>query len=400
MPEDGFPRLNRCNDGGREDTFGGQDDPVAVRANVPGICTLGTDCDDCGVRIYCVSCSPECQLHNNNYPWTRAGETGSPCLEEMYGNGRCDQACNSDRCGYDGGDCSIEEKAANCLEYRQQIGEDFSGPPVENYPLTMDIRLHPRIAQTDTYAGGRMVFEFELTYTIQYSDPRLRSSACGGAIVASNSILSATKNEIKDDQTAKTIKLRRAAYYVASLVVMDSEDAEAVDLNAVDDLLPVVYQWKEAMHWLGSRTNSSVSPENRSSLAGDSLGSDDNSSLCLECATVRTDHRRIRLHEGMSFTFFPFDYQTFHFSLSVPSANLAALCSSLETSLLSEKDWDDYMRDWGLRSNSRGTVRTTLQSFDTCNIEIPVARRTMKYLVLHLSGMIIVVWGACFSGLF
>lgn len=237
-----------------------------------------------------------------------------------------------------------------------------------------------------------MAFEFELKYTLQYSDPRLSSSACGGAIVASNSILSATAKEIKNEQTAETIKLRRDAYYVATLFVTDGEDAEVADLNAVDGLLPSVYQLLPTMHWLGSRVNSSGSLEN--SPDGNSLGSGDNSSLCLACATVRTEHRWIRLHEDMAFTFFPFDYQAFHFSLSVPSADLAPVCSSLATSLLSEKDWDGYMRDWGLRSESGGTVRTTLRSFDTCSIEIPVARRWKKYLVLHLSGMIVVVWGA------
>ena len=41
--------MGECNDGG----------PGDLKKNVN--CDYGTDCSDCGVRIFCVDCSEECQ---------------------------------------------------------------------------------------------------------------------------------------------------------------------------------------------------------------------------------------------------------------------------------------------------------------------------------------------------
>eukprot|EP00966_Prymnesium_polylepis_P210980 4885749-Prymnesium_polylepis.1 len=142
----------------------------------------------------------------------------------MYGNGICDWQCNSDGCGYDGGDCSIEQRGANCLESQRAFGQ-----PINDAPFEDELRRYPMVAQMhvkgldlsvdDNLWGGKMGFEFELEYTLQYSDPRLSSSACSGAITAYPSILSASQEEIHALTTANTIKDRRKTYYVPSVCV-------------------------------------------------------------------------------------------------------------------------------------------------------------------------------------
>ena len=53
----GIVRVGSCNDGGKGDA-----NPLAQ------LCDLGTDCDDCGVRLFCESCPPACHARNMQRP--------------------------------------------------------------------------------------------------------------------------------------------------------------------------------------------------------------------------------------------------------------------------------------------------------------------------------------------
>ena len=67
------------------------------------LCDFGTDCDDCGVRIFCTSCPEQCQALALTDP-------ENACMESMWNDGTCDAV--SGRCvwaaGYSGCDCPLD----------------------------------------------------------------------------------------------------------------------------------------------------------------------------------------------------------------------------------------------------------------------------------------------------
>ena len=59
---------------------------LAEGLRVPPRSELGTDCQDCGARIFCVSCPEDCHLSNELVP--KAIAQHEACMEHMYHNGR------------------------------------------------------------------------------------------------------------------------------------------------------------------------------------------------------------------------------------------------------------------------------------------------------------------------
>ena len=138
----------------------------------------------------------------------------------MYANGVCNPECNIEECAYDGGDCSIAQQGANCLQLQQQSGVDLSKPPVSesehSFPLAMQLRFKPLDFYTDK-DSGQMTIDFELIQTLQYSDPRLAASPCAGGLAATPSLLSASKEEVIDILKAEPILTYRSTFYNAPL---------------------------------------------------------------------------------------------------------------------------------------------------------------------------------------
>lgn len=139
-----------CNDGGQTDAFGGKTDPLVAMAGVGALCPLGTDCEDCGTRIFCLSCPLNCQVANSAVP--KAIAFKSACLEGMYHNGVCDEACNTAKCDFDGGDCSMAQMGEHCLREQSQGGIDYRPPPIEpglsSFPVAMRLKLSPMSFQS------------------------------------------------------------------------------------------------------------------------------------------------------------------------------------------------------------------------------------------------------------
>ena len=66
------------------------DDGVGRVDGGQGLCSPGSDCADCGVRIFCLegaSCPQVCHERALRNP-------ESACLEHMLSNGICDPQCN------------------------------------------------------------------------------------------------------------------------------------------------------------------------------------------------------------------------------------------------------------------------------------------------------------------
>ena len=120
---------NECNQGGLG-TAGSCDDGVPGSEGTIGdlryqakTCPMGTDCDDCGVRIFCTDCPIECQTENLLQP-------DLACMQTMLDNKECDPACNKRECGYDNGRCTAAQITEACLA-RQDAGTiDYGSRPI------------------------------------------------------------------------------------------------------------------------------------------------------------------------------------------------------------------------------------------------------------------------------
>jgi len=122
------------------------------------------------------------------------------------------------------------------------------------------------------------------------------------------------------------------------------------------------------------------------------LGPGGNGSVCVECVTMTTKVRKVRLQESWKFYFFPFDYQTITMLWSVPSADVGPACARLASTLTMRDDWDE-IPDWGLHTADGPPVVTTLEGLSTCKIEIPVFRRTGVYMIKSLLAVVLIVYG-------
>lgn len=107
--------------------------------------------------MFCISCPAKCRLQLVSVPQSAARDG---CLEHLYANGRCDAACNSAECGFDGGDCTVGEMAATCLAEQEFVG-DFSGHLDVSSAVALNFTLVPR-SLTTTKDGGPTVFVFDV----------------------------------------------------------------------------------------------------------------------------------------------------------------------------------------------------------------------------------------------
>ena len=94
---------------------------VCDDVSVGGTCPLGTDCADCGVRIFCEGCPAACQEAN------LAGALESACMQAFWSDGKCDPQCNNLACGYN--DCTNAQATEKCISEQERNGVDLSTPP-------------------------------------------------------------------------------------------------------------------------------------------------------------------------------------------------------------------------------------------------------------------------------
>ena len=109
--------MGECNDGG----------PGDMKKNVA--CEYGTDCSDCGVRIFCVECSEECQAQAAVHLGLKEPEKA--CMHEQWGDGICDDSCNNLICDHN--DCSAKQITEKCVYDQDQTGISFTNPPESPY---------------------------------------------------------------------------------------------------------------------------------------------------------------------------------------------------------------------------------------------------------------------------
>jgi hypothetical protein len=119
-----------CNDGGPEDLLRMVE------------CQLGSDCSDCGVRIFCVDCPEACQAKAIEDP-------AGGCMQSMWGDSICDPNCNNLACNHD--DCTSPQIIEKCVNEQDVSGVGFSEPPLAagQYKFPYNEQLVPMNMQLD-----------------------------------------------------------------------------------------------------------------------------------------------------------------------------------------------------------------------------------------------------------
>jgi len=92
-----------------------------------------------------------------------------------------------------------------------------------------------------------------------------------------------------------------------------------------------------------------------------------------------------------TYDFFPFDYQTIRFRVSLPFADIRSSCRKWATDLTSADEWT-RVPAWAFHHDP--PVQTTVETADMCLVEIKVYRLTLKYMITTLTALIVIIYGA------
>ena len=151
----------------------------------------GSDCADCGVRIFCVSCPAACQARNLQLFATLGSVAGAKvateqfCLESAWNNGNCEPGCNNLECGYN--ECTSTQIVAACVPKQELARVDYSTPPSDGTspstftggvsssvlstaqltPVSLQLELDPARLSVDEGVNEVVLFQV-LEYTLQW----------------------------------------------------------------------------------------------------------------------------------------------------------------------------------------------------------------------------------------
>ena len=152
----GVTRPGVCNDGGPGDPF-----PIAQ------LCEPGTDCQDCGVRIFCLDCPPACHERNMQRP-------NEGCMESQWNDGKCDASCNNPECEFN--DCTLSQIASVCVQAHVDEGLDYSGAPADpRVTVILDMEA-PRLAIDSV--TNQMIYTCVRQHARKRSAPILLPRSC------------------------------------------------------------------------------------------------------------------------------------------------------------------------------------------------------------------------------
>ena len=166
-------------------------------------CAIGSDCDDCGVRIFCVDCPPACTARA-----IRMFELDRPleaCMQNSWNDGVCDLGCNNLACLHN--DCTSQQIISKCIEDQELSGVGYSERPVDHLvgdgvraedvlvPANLQLDLSPARLEIRMEIN-EMVLSQEVYFLLQWQDPRLKESPCRQVLPE---LLSLSREDAKSD---------------------------------------------------------------------------------------------------------------------------------------------------------------------------------------------------------
>ena len=143
------------------------------------MCNLGTDCSDCGVRTF-ATCLPA---------------MGAACLQQMLGDGHCDEGCNSVHCAHDADDCGANHQiwASKLAQTQSHLAET---PPGGVLPLRLHVHIFPITIIIDE-ATGTTLAKMRIEFNLLWRDERLLDRSTNPALDVWAKSLSLDANQVQ-----------------------------------------------------------------------------------------------------------------------------------------------------------------------------------------------------------
>jgi len=301
------------------------------------ICALGTDCDDCRpptadadgntvpFRKFCTSCPEACQLNN-----ARVSDPRNACLESMLGDRICQTQCNNRACAYDsivstanGGvqyDCTPDQISTPCLVAEAQSADSLRESPGAStstlVPVAFQLAMSPGRLSIDGDIN-EMMWHQELDYKLQWSDNRLWTAHCAGALaprlsalgtgnVVAPSFVSMDKLTSQSEALRDTSISRQRGYWIPRVDFDQStEDIFDSTVNFDMNYNPHNATVGSTRPWLVSDANGQpVTPTGVSTAA------------CERCVEWEGS-LDLQIVQRVDYFFFPFDMQTIELLLKI-----------------------------------------------------------------------------------
>ena len=385
LPQGGTPGV--CDDGGAGSTT--------------SACPFGTDCEDCGVRIFCTSCPRQCQL--NNYAFTNQANA---CLERDYANRVCTQQCNNLACAYDGNDCTPAQIERQCTTVTI-LDTDFTQPPSTGLvtanglvPVALLLQPEPvRLTINEDY--GEMMMFMALEYTIQWQDARLFNHPCYGAL---NGMLSLPLEAGRSDNARFAKQQVLDGFWVRKLSA--NELAPAFDV--IDESTNVTLSPSTA--WSAGYPGDSSSMSSNLPAAPEPI----RSSNCENCVT-RIAELELDLVQKFDFYYYPFDTQTLKVIFEVEEGHIytcqnqtaiSPLLPFANTTDMKEKLLP-FTDAWQIARETHNSVQlnhpvdpeTGEVQYDKCELRVIIKRNYIVFLVKNMVLTILVVAGSLITAL-
>ena len=229
--------VGECNDGGSG----------SIASKVA--CEYGTDCGDCGVRIYCVDCPAACQA-------AAIAEPASACMQDMWDDGACDERCNNLACGHN--DCTAAQVIGKCVADQDLFGVGFSAAPDADsghatyvdpttgaslVPMNMQLDLAKARLEIDL-SINEMVLTNEVKFVLQWQDHRLKASPCKQVL---SEMLDLSREEAKSDIQRSLKTAYRVRYWVPRLDALALTPGFYAFVDEASFLLEDSGYWQEGL---------------------------------------------------------------------------------------------------------------------------------------------------------
>ena len=437
-----------CNDGVSPDPF-----PFRQ------LCPFGSDCNDCGSRDFCVTCSLECQRRNNALT-DRNRQNG--CMESMYADAVCDPNCNNRECGYDAGACTQSQIRPVCMA-EQDLGRiDYSTKPealgllvgasdgsfgflnstlspgtsthvMGLVPVALSLDLSPIRLVLQNDFNENYIFA-EMTYTLQWADPRLARSPCAGAL---SGMLSLDFEQGMSQIAREAARAMRSKFWVPSLVQTDAvpgyrglDDTTDFSLGTETILIdgapgsrdeglrvPIPVQpWLDGYGTELPESAPSATPSVVLPIAKQFTSGSRNTSACVGCASWTGDIEFQLLQSHHIYFFYPFDQQELRLTVEVTGAWLYGCVGTgadspvLAAMGLTEENKDTVLlpptAEWYLNGPLSESVRVAhpfnngVEEVHRCEVVMFANRNPTVFIFRALVTTIIVVFGSLLTAIF
>jgi len=263
---------------------------------IPRCCWDGTDCDDCGVGLFCTDCPAACTKRAYDIS-SNIESTATVCMQSMWDDGICNSECNNRDCGHN--DCTPKESLDKCWPETQRGSDSYLWGSTGKLDLTTppssdgrapDVSALVQLDQVSLAIDedlNVMIGTWTFKYTLQWLDPRLFESPC--------------------------------ALQLGELLSIDAETAKSeVDVRGKRE--------RQKMFWLPTpvfgNQHDNVLMNSQFNISANQLPINDHfEAPCTGCVSYTAEHK-LRIKQEFEYFKYPFDLQDISVKVQWQGVNL------------------------------------------------------------------------------